>query len=245
MSNLYGLIKEIEPDYPETWRRRLFITIDIDWCSDLVLKFTYDLVERYSVPVTWFATHESKMLDVIRNNDRHEVGIHPNFNMLLNGDHKYGSSAREIIQRCMRIVPEAKSVRSHSVTQSTGILTEFRACGLQYDCNHFIPRRTGMVLHPWSYWAGDLIKVPYMWEDDVHCMHKKDWNIKEYLCGESINVFDFHPIHVYLNTERIERYYASKVAQEDGEELKEWVNSDTPGVRTFLIDLLTMENKWM
>ena len=105
----------------------------------------------------------------------------------------------------LAIVPEALSVRSHSMTQSSRVLDCFRTFGLAYDCNHFIPAQAGMVLKPWHHWNG-LTKVPYFWEDDVSLIYSSFSQPKELCCAEGLKVFDFHPIHVFLNSESLARY---------------------------------------
>lgn len=60
----------------------------------------------------------------------------------------------------MKIVPNAKVVRSHSVTQNTLILDYFYQIGLKYDLNLEIPAFTKLANKPYLDWTG-LIKVPY------------------------------------------------------------------------------------
>ena len=79
----FGLIREIRPERPETWRGRVFLTLDLDWACDGVLEDTIDLVEGEDVSATWFVTHDTPLLERIRSNPRFELGIHPNFNGLL------------------------------------------------------------------------------------------------------------------------------------------------------------------
>lgn len=90
---------------------------------------------------TWFVTHDTPLLERLRANRNYELGIHPNFNWLLVGDQRNGANAIEVIERLMRIVPEARCVRSHSMTQSTGLLQAFSDAGLTHDANHFVRHR--------------------------------------------------------------------------------------------------------
>lgn len=218
MNERFGKISEIEVDNPETWQDRFFLTFDIDWAHDEILEDSIDLVEQAEVAATWFVTHETPILERLRANSKFELGIHPNFNFLLNGDPCKGANAEEVIDRVFSLVPEAKSVRSHSMTQSSVLLQLFKDKGLVYDCNHFIPEQAEIDLKPWYLWNG-LIKVPYFWEDDISFMYKTGASIADFVIGNRIMVFDFHPIHVYLNNNSIELYNSLISKQQSPKEM--------------------------
>lgn len=230
-------IKNISLFDTTSWKDKIFLTFDVDWASDEVLSFVLDIIEKQDVKATFFFTHETILLDRMKNNSNIELGIHPNFNPLLNGDVRYGKDIDEVIDSFMKIVPDAVSVRSHSMTQNTLILDSFTKHGLKYDCNHFIPVSAGIELEPWFLWNKQLIKVPYYWEDDVHCMYDWEWNVKPYLNQEGLKVFDFHPIHVFLNTEHLDRYEKFKESQKH-DNLSYHVNTQHYGTYTFLMDLI-------
>ena len=163
-------LSSIQVDAEADWSVAPYLSIDIDWVHDDVLADTIDLVEEYRVPVTWFVTHDTPLLARLRSHPDFELGIHPNFNFLLSGDGRAGRDAAEVLDRLMAIVPEAKSVRSHSTTQNSGLLDLFTRRGLTHECNAFIPVQAGMALKPWRLWS-DLTRVPYSWEDDVACLY--------------------------------------------------------------------------
>ena len=48
----------------------------------------------------------------MRANQNIELGIHPNFNPLLNGDFRYGKSIDEVIKYYKKIAPEAHMANS-------------------------------------------------------------------------------------------------------------------------------------
>jgi len=235
----FGLISEIDVDEPDSWRERIFLTFDLDWAADAVIDDTIDLVEAAGAAATWFVTHDTPVLERLRANSRFELGIHPNFNFLLLGDGRNGADAGEVIDRLLAIVPEAKAVRSHSMTQSSLILDLFVQRGLTHDCNHFIPDEAGMTLRPWRYWGG-LAKVPYFWEDDVYCLSERRTPIAEAAALDGLRVFDFHPIHVFLNTEDMGRYDDARPHLADAAALLERRASDCPGARQLLSELLEL-----
>lgn len=235
-------IKQITPDRcgPD-WE--IFLTYDIDWACDEVLADTIDIVEEADVCATWFVTHYTPLLKRLRENPKFELGIHPNFNNILAGrpDQNNGKNAEETVDNLLSLVPEAKSVRSHSMTQSSALLQLFLDKGLTHDCNHFIPHQAGMELRPWYLWNG-LIKVPYFWEDDASVIYGENLaEIAKLTHHKGLKVFDFHPIHVFLNTERMERYEESRPYHRSPEELLKYRNDETPGARTALKALLELK----
>ena len=127
------------------------------------LEDTYKkIIEKAEVPANIFLTHETPLKKRIISNDLFELGIHPNFNFLLDGNFKNGSNIDEIITNSLEIVPNARSVRSHSVTQSGQISDSFKKNGLTHVSNDNIPERTGIKFHPWTANNG-LVIAPYCW----------------------------------------------------------------------------------
>ncbi len=231
---------QIRPEEPSTWQGKLFLTIDIDWAHDEVLVDTIDLLDRSDANVTWFVTHDTHLLGRLRANPNYELGIHPNFNGLLSGDLRQGATAVEVIERLLRFVPEARCVRSHSTAQSTVLLQSFANAGLTHDANHFIPGSSGVEPKPWRLWNG-MIRVPYCWEDDVFCLYREQGidepDVAETVRRAGLRVFDFHPIHIFLNTESMDRYERTRSLHQRPQALLEHRYSGY-GTRSRLLDLL-------
>lgn len=206
-------------------------TIDIDWAPEAVIEDTLRLFQEHEVPATIFATHRSGALDAA---DRHlfEIGIHPNFNPLLAGG---GGAAARLVDDLLAEYPEARGVRSHSMTQSTPLLDLFRSRGLLYDANLFLPYWAD--IHPFQIWNG-LWRVPYNWEDDIHFSYGRSFESTGLTDDAAVNVLDFHPIHVYLNTDTRERYEAARPHYQTPETLVGLRNTVRAGARTLLVELL-------
>lgn len=234
----FSRIFDIDLENEYSWRDKIFLTFDIDWAHDEVLEDTINLVEKADVAATWFVTHDTMFLARLRANPKFELGIHPNFNFLLQADSRNGANAGEVIDRLLQIVPEAKSVRSHSLTQSSILLQLFLDKGLTHECNHFIPEQAAIELEPWHLWNG-LIKVPHFWEDDVACMYAKNTLIQDLLVRAEggVRVFAFHPIHIFLNTNTLECYERSRADHANPKKLITHRNTGF-GVRSELQTLL-------
>ncbi|MCH2153357.1 MAG: hypothetical protein MK089_08465 [Phycisphaerales bacterium] len=198
-------ISSIDHRDPATWTDAVFLSFDIDWAHDDVLRYCIDQVQQADVAATWFVTHDTPVLEELRANPKFELGIHPNFNFLLAGDDRNGRNAEEVIDRVMEIVPEAKSVRSHSITTSQRIIELFAARGLTHESNHYIPSNSRMDLKPWDSGKG-LTVVPVVWTDATASIESNLDSLAPLARQTGLSVFNFHPIHVFLNTEDMDRY---------------------------------------
>jgi len=232
----FSKIDEINVDDINSWKNKIFLTFDMDWCSDEVLAYTLDIIEQYDVKATIFVTHETSLFKKMRENKNIELGIHPNFNFLLNGDFRQGKKVEEVIKFYKQLVPNAISVRSHSLTQGSTVLASFEKFGFIYDCNTFIPL-IGGIQKPYKY-TKKLIRVAHVFEDDVRHLYDKEWSIEKYINYEGIKVFDFHPIHIFLNSESMDRYEKARPIFQDYEKLKKNINTSTYGTKDFLINLI-------
>jgi hypothetical protein len=168
-----------------------------------------------------------------------EIGIHPNFNYLLNGDIRYGRNYKEVISYYKQLYPNSVSVRSHALTQSSLILDEFYTQGLKFDLNSFFPIINKEGLVPFKILSNGIIKVPFLWEDDIFFQNKEKL-YKEIFKGSGIRVLNFHPIHIFLNTEMVERYNDARPFFQNFSRLKKFVNNTTYGTRNILIDLMRL-----
>lgn len=210
-------------------------TSDIDWAPEQAIQDMLDIFEYYGVPCTLFCTHES---EAIKKSSKKlfEIAIHPNFNgLLFTGQN---TTADEIVEDLLAVYPNARGVRSHSMTQSSRLLNLFKSKGFEYESNQFFPYNFNIA--PYKCWTG-LTRIPYNWEDDIHFAYEysfdgnlfsNDVEAKPYV------VMDFHPIHVFLNTESVERYENARPYYQDALVLKKYKNNNIPGSRDFLINTL-------
>ena len=232
-------LEDIRVNAPDTWLGKTFLTFDLDWCSDDVLAHTLSFLEQQQVPATFFVTHETPLLDRIRANPDFELGIHPNFNPLIQGDPAYGATYEEVIDWFRRLVPEATSVRSHSLVTGSNICAALARKGFHQECSDFVPANAKVLLKPWETCIPGMVKIPYHWEDDVHFLSGWSYDPAHYLHDEQINVFDFHPIHVFLNSCSEGPYSAVKQQLQNTDVLR---NHIEPGYGTwhFLQDLVAL-----
>ncbi|EEQ63915.1 hypothetical protein HPMG_01372 [Helicobacter pullorum MIT 98-5489] len=237
---MFGKISEIDINDTQSFQK-IFLTFDIDWASDEVLEYCLEIVEKAKVKATWFATHKTPLLKRILENPLFELGIHPNFNPLLEGNFCYGKNYKEVLEYYLEIVPNAKVMRSHSLAHSSRILIEAKNLGITHESNICIPCVAfedggGGALLPYLNWDG-LIRCPYHWADDIACMYKNKINIKD-IRRDKYFVFGFHPIHIYLNTESLERYEIAKAFTFNIDKLKSHANHSNFGSLNYLEQLI-------
>lgn len=222
------------------WKELVHLTFDFDWASDFILTDTLDILEKFDVSATFFVTHNTPVLERIRMNPKFELGIHPNFDDFLTARVKLTEeNAESRILEIKQVVPEAVSWRSHSTTNSSRLLNVACKLGLIYDCNYLIPYTSNIVLQPWRLW-NNMIRCPYYYEDDVSLEYKlEEKSIAFLLEREGLKIFDFHPIHIYLNTNKLSDYEASREIHNSQAELLA-VRQKSPGVRNKLYELLNL-----
>lgn len=138
-----------------------------------------------------------------RDNKRINLGIHPNFNPIINGD-AGGDNKEVVIRKCKELIPDAVVARSHSLLNSTPLTKVLYEFGIKYELNSFIVPHKGMCVYPW-YLEG-VMQIPFFFEDDIYLMEGFSNQPKFYLCNriKMYKIFNFHPFHLFLNTETLE-----------------------------------------
>ena len=213
----FSKISSIEPSNLGSWQKKIFLTFDLDWAHEEVVSDTIDLINQSGVSSTWFVTHKSSVLEKLSKQENVELGIHPNFSIPFNQFNKINKKPEKVLDDLLDIVPDAKSVRSHSLFHSERLVDLFNDCGLSHISNYFIPHGSGLAVRPFSIWE-DMVMVPHCWQDNVALKMNLPFPDKIELL-ESHFVFNFHPIHIFLNTENLERYELSRKDQSNPKEL--------------------------
>ncbi len=217
--------------------------MDMDWANDGVLADTIRLVNVLDIPVCFFVTNDTPMLSELRSDPHFTLGIHPNFLPQLNG--QTVKTWGETLEEMHKLVPEAKVIRCHALVDATPILTEAEKMGFLADMNLFIPFSSGITVHPFSHFSG-IKRLPFFFEDDAWILEPGHPSIESHVQnnGSGLSIFNFHPIHLYLNTETMERYNRAKPFYHDFDKLTPFVNrgGDT-GARDILMRLKDFENE--
>jgi len=211
-------------------------SFDVDWAPEKVIEDVVTLLKEHNIKGTFFATHYSNVLKNIEKEGIHEIGIHPNFNPLLTGE---SGHYQKKIDDLLEMYPSAVGLRSHSLVQSCPILIYSLEKNIKYDSNIYIP--FGKNLKPFDYFG--LIRIPYNWEDDGQWVSGKSFENCGLKLDAELNIFSFHPIHIYLNTHNQKMYDAVKHFYQIPEELLKNRNATVVGTRDLFISLLNLCKK--
>jgi hypothetical protein len=233
----FDIIPNIRLNESKTWSK-IFLSFDVDWACDEVLLDTINILEQADVAATWFITHETPLLGRLQANPKFELGLHPNFNFLLSGDLRNGRNAEEVIDNLLSIVSDVNAIRSHSLLQSEKLVDLFSERGIKYISNFFIPETPGLVLQPWALWGG-MVAVPHNWQDNVSMLLNGTID-QPLLSQKQFMVLDFHPLHVFLNTEHMDRYKQTRSIHQKPDELIKY-RYEGEGTRTILKKILGVD----
>jgi len=167
------------------------ITIDTEWCEPEVIEDTLNLLKENNVEATLFSTHDDG-LPV-----SHERALHPNFL-------SENASEDKVMEDISELYPEAVGTRSHSLYVHSGVRDTYPD-RIRYESNYisYLKER----IEP--FWMLDeIVQIPVFFMDDMWLRTRSsdDPEIKGLVEGSGVRVFDFHPIHIYLNTPTIDYY---------------------------------------
>jgi hypothetical protein len=206
------------------------LTFDVDWADDEVLLDSLDLVRNAGVKATFFATHATELLAKV---DRRmiEIGIHPNFNPLLDG--KGEGSFRDVFKTFAAMYPDVVGFRSHGVVSSGPIMYHAPEYGMLYESNMYIPRPS-----PCFRDYDGVIRIPMYWSDYRELLVGTPYNAGTIELPQDVPaVMAFHPAHVFINSESPER--PKRTRNLSTAEKRAQRHTGTPaGARDFLIGLL-------
>lgn len=227
------------------------LTLDVDWAPDWAIDFCISECLKANIPSTIFITHESPVVSSLRGEPNVELGIHPNFQP----GSTQGSDVAEVFATLTGIEPQARSMRTHSLAQSSPIL-EYAATFAQIrnDVSLFLPFSRELPITSLRFPESTLTRLPYSWEDDL-VMNNADWDWSlETWPGEVQGrvVWDFHPIHIVLNSTGFHQYASLKeylgirpLHELKESEAKQFRNNGT-GTLTYFRQLLRRKEwNWM
>ncbi|MFC1504999.1 hypothetical protein ACFL5W_00635 [Thermodesulfobacteriota bacterium] len=226
----------------------IIITIDVDWASDPAIQAVSNILRYYKIKSTWFVTHNSEAIDSLKvENGLFELGIHPNF---MPGS-SHGESIQSVISSLLEIVPNAISMRSHAVYQSSPLLAEIvRETPIKIDSTLFLPEMPNIVpvRHLTPY--GALVRLPFFWADDYELLKEKPlWNFNRFIDIPGIKVLMFHPIHIALNSNSMEIYNKYKTnnmrsCKSDSQTIMDSIMNSTTGVASFFMEAIKYLNSF-
>lgn len=226
------------------WSDAFVVTLDTDWAPDFMLDAVAERLIKRQVKATWFLTHDSPAVRrLLENQELFEFGLHPNF---LPGSSQ-GNSDREVFANLRSLLPQSRIMRTHGLVQSAPLLrmaaSEF---DIEIDVSLFLPGQEHLRPHYFhlDHDKRPLLRIPYFWEDDVEAFSPEcSWDFSEakyHVPG--LKVFDFHPVHLYLNSDSMTMYDKLKqlgpLDALDAEATVSYINRGHAGVGGLFDELL-------
>jgi len=223
-------------------KNNIALTLDVDWAPDFMIDFAAQILSEHRVRSTWFITHDSPALRRLRADpELFELGIHPNF---FPGS-THGDSPGAVLRHCLSLVPEAISLRTHGLLQSTALLGQIMSeTEITTDASLFLPHANAVRPLDYQWEKRSILRVPHFWEDDFEMERTEPcWSLTPLLAeNDGLRVFDFHPIHIYLNSSTTAAYrqLKQKTAKlsEMSEEQAAAVAETGAGTQTFFRELV-------
>jgi len=203
------------------------ITFDTDHMDEGRMAMFLETVE---IPgrATFFCTRRYDCLEATD----HETGPHPTL--------EAAGDWQAELARMRAMFPDAPGWRSHSCVFSHLLAEWLAASGYRYASTNdqFGQRAIQPVRHPWGIWHFPIYYMDNMdfssacfWGADADGPFSETM-IETALGDDGVYVFDFHPLHLLLNTPHREHYFAVRDRFKAGEALADLVY-DGAGTASF------------
>ena len=177
------------------------LTLDQDWCSSATLNYAVEFITKHNLPVTVFVTDFGREWI---STEYIEYGVHPNF--LTNSTH--GENIECIVTLAKKSVPKCRSWRSHSLYQSTRLTdTVSELTDWDIELNNYLPEYTDQIVSQFPS-SRVMNRLPIHWEDDLELRRSKEAIdfLREPKSQEWFSIFNFHPIHLAINSVNMNVY---------------------------------------
>jgi hypothetical protein len=178
------------------------LTFDVDWAPDWMVDICRQELNQKNVKGTFFVTHRTDIIaDLLI--DGHTVGIHPN----LFAGSSQGNSVRAVFDYLLNILPQADIMRTHRLYQSSSFFSEIilNYPQIKTDFSLLTYKSVNVEKTKLLLGEGQIDRVNYNWEDDI-AFNDRQWEWHAFQPWSPLHVFDFHPVHVALNSREDANY---------------------------------------
>jgi len=213
-------------------------TFDTDWCPSWMVDEVLDLLENRGHHATIFSTG-GLALDTkerIAQGEAFELGIHPNF--FTEGAVQHPES---IIDPLLKELGPCTACRTHGLFWWHGLGTLLRDRGICCDSSLAFPSHSLSVpLH-----AGGIDRYPISWGDWSYLAASEPFEdvIDSIDSFGKIRVFNFHPVHIAMNTMTLEHWAEYRhLIRTNPDKLREIFDSgeilERKGIRQLFLQIL-------
>lgn len=215
------------------------LTFDVDWAPDFMIDNVSNQLIEQKLHATWFLTHDSPSVQrLFEYRDLFDFGIHPNFFP----NSTQGKNEKEIMDNFSKQFPDIKIIRTHALFQSTYFLRRLiEKYKIKIDVSLFLSKTPNLQPHKifLNDSFGQIIRVPFFWEDDIEMYDPtKKWTLEDSrFTSPGLKIFDFHPIHIFLNSDSMKSYEELKSRNSlkalTENDVAAYINTNSKGVDDF------------
>lgn len=204
---------------------KICLTIDADWAIPPVREFAFDLLRRERIPFTYFATSDQHMAAEAFC----EIAWHPNPD----------EGLERSFENLSALFPLSRGMRPHRAggMAPQDLITPMRRFHL-----HWASVGGGLNQVTAQRLDGGHINFPISWGDNYLFTSntEPDWSLLR-SSSTGYYIMNFHPIHLFLNTDSVERYREAKRVYKSFPDLQTMVNEHVRGVRDLFLKTLELK----
>lgn len=196
------------------------ITFDTDWVSEELVAPIAQILKSKKLKATFFLTKEHDCLKRC-----HLFEINPHFNFEGNW-----TTYEKEFRRFKKNVPKSLGIRNHSLYNHERLRMIWQDNNLRYSSNVLQPLMAGIKPY---FISKKIVELPIFFLDYWYMErynHPK-FSLKAIDLQEGLKIFDFHPIHLALNTPSLSYY-------ENYKRTKRIVTYPGKGTRTLFFELI-------
>lgn len=180
----------------------MVITFDTDHMTDDSMEIFVSMLPE-DIKYTFFCT---KPYPALKARDNIEIGAHP----YLNDSTNWRESTYQLVDELEQFYgAKVQGVRPHSLYCSQTYIAELDALGIEYISSITVPFHVELV--PFRYQWGPM-EAPINFMDNMQLWRAggglSDGMVADTFRADIYRCFDFHPIHILLNTSVMDEYYA-------------------------------------
>lgn len=214
----------------------IVLTYDTDHMSQSMMEIFVEHVLPNDLNGTIFCTQPYPLLARLSNI---EVAAHP----YLSNSESWINTTKALLSKLEETSGTIRGVRAHSCAYSQVYGIELNDIGIQYVSQSCIPWELPLPIyrHPWG-----IYELPIRFMDNTNLWaHQRttlnptqlSQSIIDFaICSQEVFCFDFHPIHLLLNTTDFRDYETWR--RQGNPDIKWDPNTVTYGIRNFYLDLL-------
>ena len=209
------------------------LSIDTDWAPQELVQTVVENILPKELPVTFFTTDRYHVLE--EHQPGYEIEPHTNPPTLSEKDLEEELVSKMSFCQSGPIIGH----RGHSLYWTERLRPVFRRNGIKYDSSTMMYLKN--KIEPFKI-GHDLLEIPLFFMDMFHleCAQlagKEPFDIDILkLQSEGLKVFDFHPVHLFLNTPHPDYYAEIKSDYHNPENLSRLINQKY-GMKNFFEDI--------